>query len=123
MIMTNADMDAKILFLQQFLDRRDCIGYAAARNTRLLSTTATEYINRKEELILKYGSEEFDKNGNKTGRKMLSTNDLNFKKYAVEIDLYANIEHEVDVFKIKYSDVVGILSGSEILELDWMLED
>ena len=35
----------------------------------------------------------------------------------------ATIKHEVELMKLNYNEVIGILSGEEILKLDWMLED
>lgn len=124
MKMTNVEMDAHIAELRLFLDRRDRIGYAAARNTRILQNACMEYMNRKDELISIYGEPELDENGNPTGRKYIVIGDKAFDKYSQDIEAYASIEHDVDgIFKLKYDDVIDILSGEEILTLDWMLED
>lgn len=47
----------------------------------------------------------------------------NYDIFMDSYNLYANIEHDVEIFKIKYDKVIGVLTGSEILEIDWMLED
>ena len=33
------------------------------------------------------------------------------------------MEHVVELMTLKYGDVIGALSGEEILSIDWMLED
>ena len=33
------------------------------------------------------------------------------------------LDRDLPIIKIKYTDVIGLLSGNEILQLDWMLED
>lgn len=109
--------------LSDYLDRVDLIGYAAARNTRRLHDGCLEFINCRERLISQYGHDETDKKGHKTGRKYINTKDPNFEEFKSEIEKYANIEHDIEIMKIPYSETIGKLSGSEILNLDWMLED
>ena len=123
MKLKNIEMEQYILSLSNFLDRIDMIGYAAARNTRILENAYGEYNTYRTSLLNKYGSVELDSNNKPTGRVTLSIDDENFSKYVSEIEEFASIEHEVQLFKIPYSEVIGKLSGSEILEIDWMLED
>lgn len=118
----NGQMSQYINSLEKFLNRSDMIGYAAARNTRFLQNQLIEYENLKDSIIMNYGEPELE-NGKETGRYMLSKDSPNFMKCIEEIDKYANIEHKVKVFKIPYSEVIGKLTGSEILDIDWMLED
>lgn len=121
---TNQQMSEYISSLSSFLERRDKIGYAAARNTRILNESCIEYLNRREELIFEYGDPEIDDNGAPTGRKYLVIGSESFEKFSKELEPYAVIEHDVnDIFKLKYEDVIGVLSGEEILSIDWMLED
>lgn len=121
---TNIEMDQKITDLEPFLERTDVIGYSAARNTRMLLNQAVEYREFKDILIDKYGEPEVDENGNPTGRKFLRVGTEAFEKFKEEINQIASMEYEVDgLITLKYSDVNGILSGTEILTIDWMLED
>lgn len=123
MILTNVDIVNKIESLKPFLDRSDMIGYAAARNTRKLTDASVEYVEKQQSIMLKYGSEEFDDDGKATGRMVIGFNDPNFKKFKAELETYSILKHEITIFKIPYSEVIGKLTGSEILEIDWMLED
>lgn len=119
----NVEMERMIASLKKHLERTDLLGYAAARNTRILNNETMEYFDRREKLIVKYGVPEVDENGNETGRISLPFNSDNFKKYVEEIEEWANVEHEPDIYKIPASEVIGKLSGSDILEIDWMIDD
>lgn len=119
----NADMEQMLGALQKHLERRDIVGYAAARNTRILRDELKEYLERRDELVRKYGTADVDANGNPTGSVSLGFNDENFAKFAEEIEQYATIEHSPKLMQLKYEDAIGILSGAEILELDWMFKE
>ncbi len=119
----NAEMEAMVASLRPHLDRTDKIGYAAARNTRILTMEAAEYFERREQLIAKYGQQQFGEDGNPTGIIELKMNTPEFVDYSHEIEEFALIEHEPRLFKLKYEEAIGKLSGSELLEIDWMFED
>ncbi|MBO7452714.1 MAG: hypothetical protein J6U54_20485 [Clostridiales bacterium] len=123
MILTNFAMETKIAKLNPFLNRADIIGYAAARNTRILRDAVGAYITTRDALIVKYGQLEKDDNDRQTGRYIIPYDDPNFSTFKNELDRIGNIEHDVDIFKISYSDVMDKLTGNEILEIDWMLDD
>lgn len=123
MKLKNIEMEQYILILSKFLDRTDIIGYAAARNTRILENASSEYQQYRSNLINKYGKIELDSNDKPTGRVALSVDDENFKTYVSEIEEIASVEHEVCIFKIPYKSVINKLSGSDILDIDWMLDD
>ena len=40
-----------------------------------------------------------------------------------ELAPYNDMEHKVELMTLPYSDAIGILSGEEILSIDWMLVD
>ena len=40
-----------------------------------------------------------------------------------EIAPYNEMEHEVEIMTLPYSDAIGVLTGEEILAVDWMLVD
>lgn len=118
----NIEMDRMLGELAPFLDRTDKIGYAAARNTRILRSETAEYFARREQLIMKYGEEELDEDGSPTGQTMLRFDSPAFREYAKEIEEWANIEHAPNLFIIPAREVVGKLSGNEILSIEWMLD-
>lgn len=120
---TNQDMCNMIESLHSFglLDHRDIIGYATARNLRHLQDAAREYLEIRDELLCKYGTREIDERGNPTARFTLNINSDDGKSYLEEISKYQDIKHDVDIFRVPIEDTVGILSGREMLALDWML--
>lgn len=120
---TNAEMAAMIVSLEKHLDRTDIIGYAAARNTRILMNEAREFLERRDQLIFEYGEHELDEDGNQTGQVSLSVGSPNFKAFSDAMEGWASIEHEPKLFLVPYSEVIGKLSGSEILDIDWMFEE
>lgn len=121
MKLKNAQMDAMIQSLRPHLGRRDVIGYAAARNTRVLTDAACEYLMRKDEVVREHGIAEMDADGNPTGRFVM---DVAGNEDAMrELEEWGAIEHEADLFTLKYDEAIGKLSGQELLSIDWMFED
>ena len=121
MEMTNAEMVLRIDQLSKYLDHVDIIGYAAARNIRRLQDASLEYTKRRDEVLTKYGEVELDENGRDTGRRYVTNNSPHFQEVNDILTPIGEIKHEVDIFTIEYSLLNGVLSGSDILELDWML--
>ena len=120
---TNIQMEQMLASLQKHLDRGDMIGYAAARNTRVLEGELVEYFAKRNELAVKYGEPEKDGEGNETGRVSIQPMSDNFVLFIEELGKFAEIEHEPNLFKIDYAEAIGNLSGSELLDIDWMFED
>lgn len=120
---TNAEMDQMVATLGKYLDRSDIVGYAAARNTRILESEMTEYLQIKRDLIQKYGEPVIDEDGNETGDIWLDVKSPKFKDFLTDIHEYAEIEHEPALMLLDYEKAIGILTGSELLELDWMFVD
>lgn len=120
--LTNAKMVEMLFQLRPILAQRNKIGYVAARNYRFLSNSLVEYEAFKRELIERYGEEDMDPN---TGMpcKSIKVGSPNFKMFCEELEPYNNIEHEVELMTAKYEDAAGVLSGEEILAIEWMLED
>jgi hypothetical protein len=46
-----------------------------------------------------------------------------FRDFADELRRYAEISHDFEPFRIKYTEAIGQLSGQEMLAVDWMFED
>lgn len=117
----NIQMETMLEALKTILPHRDKIGYVAARNTRIINDTLTEYFTFKRDLINKYGDPDKDENGNETGTISVSPLASNFNEFIKEFDTIKNIEHDVELMMLPYEEVIGILNGEEILKLDWML--
>ena len=118
----NIEMEQMIAALEPFLERTDKIGYAAARNTRILRAETEEYFRRREQLIEEYGEPQVGEDGTPPGLTELRFDSPRFADYAREIEEWAYIEHSPELFTIPAEEAMGRLSGSQILRIDWMLE-
>ena len=118
----NIEMEQMIAQLEPLLGRNDLIGYAAARNTRILMDETTEYRDLRHDLVMEYGTPEKDDDGNETGRYELRFDSPSWPAYEKEIAEWAMLEHEPDVYKIPAKSAIGQLTGKEMLDLEWMLE-
>lgn len=118
MKLKNIQMEDMLVSLRPLLERTDKIGYIAARNARKFKDALVEYFQIKNNLIEKYG--EFD-SGSLT--KAIFPSSENYAKFKDEFNEIAEIEQDVNIMTLKFDDVVGILSGNDILNVDWMLVD
>ena len=112
---TNATMETMLDSLSKHLDRRDVIGYAAARNTRILQDELKEFQDFRNDLVLKHGEDDPDGGG-----KIIASDSPNFADFMEEYLPLCGIEHNPEIFTIPYEEAIGILSGTELLEIDWM---
>lgn len=112
----NAQLDTMVATLRPMLERRDKIGYIAARNTRIIMEALTEYYNFRNELVEKYGEEI-------GGQMQLALTSPNFKQFSQEFSDIQNAQQDLDLMTLEYDDVIGELSGEEILLIDWMLKE
>lgn len=117
------EIEQKKEAISVYLDRVDIIGYACARNSRTFENELEEFINFRNDLLLKYGHKEINEHGVETGNISLDQTDENYEKAIQEYKKVLLLDRNLDIIKIKYSDVIGLLSGNEILQIDWMLED
>jgi hypothetical protein len=119
----NIEIEQMIAKLKPLLPHRDRIGYIAARNTRILSDALTEYFEFKNRLIEKYGEKDKDADGNELQTVSLKFDSPNFKEFQKEFNPIADVEQDIQIMTLKYNDIIGLISGTEILELSWMFED
>ncbi len=118
----NSELKTMLNGLKAVLKHNGKVGYAAARNTRLIQDALTEYTEEERKLILKYGKKEKDENGNETGGARLSIESPEFNKFLEELEPYLEIEHEVNIMQVEAADLEK-LTGEEILEIDWMIKE
>jgi hypothetical protein len=120
---TNGEMERMIDALAPLLPRADIIGYAAARNTRALRSAATEYYEMRERLVRKHGRMRVDGDGNPTGVYEILPDTPELDAYRADIAEFQGISHEVELYRIPSTEVIGKLSGTETLAVYFMLED
>lgn len=122
MLYNNAEIEGMLQSLPEYLERKDVIGYAAARNARILQTELTEFEQKRDALIMEYGEQDTDEQGNYVGYRVNPESDT-FANFVEALNELAQIELDVDIFKIPYEEAIGKLSGIELLKIDWMFED
>ena len=120
---SNYTMEQYVEILKNFLDRKDIIGYAAARNTRQLNTANLDHARIKLDLLNEYGTPKKDEYGNNTNELVLTSDDDNFELVKKRLDISGNTKHDVVIYTITYEDVINELTGNEILLIDWMIEE
>ncbi len=123
MKLTNFKIEELVKELSTFLQRSDIIGYAVAKNIRTLLNASEAYSTTKDVLVQQYGEPVLDENGEETGKYRITAENPNFDKLVTDLNKIGNIEQEVDIFMISSEEVIGKLSGTEILKIDFMLED
>lgn len=119
----NSELALMLRQLTPILSQRNRLGYVAARNFRILSDALTEHHQFEMELIEKYGEPDKAEDGTELPTVSIKIGSPNFKKFCDEMVPYNNIEQEVEIMTAKFEDTDGVLSGEEIIGIDWMLED
>lgn len=117
---SNFEMDGMRSSLQPLLEMRNVCGYAAARNYRILSDELTEYDQRKREIMLEIGEREVV-DGKETGRLYVPNERVG--EYLERMKSYGEVRHSPQLMRVKWDDVVGVLSGNEMLTVQWMFEE
>ena len=120
---SNAQMEAMSSSIEKHLERTDAIGYAAARNVRVLADELTEFREKRDALIAEYGEQEVDDDGNPTGMVSVKPDSERFDEFAEKLGELASMEHEPRIFKLPIASAEGKLSGFELLESWWMFEE
>lgn len=84
---------------------------------RNLSNSLTEYIERKNSLIIKYGTEI-------NGEISLNKSDENYKLFLEEIKEFSDIEHDIDIMKVAPDDIYNsTLSADVISNIMFMIDE
>lgn len=93
------------------------LGYAVARNIRLLSTELTEYNDRRNELIRKYGVEN-------DGVISVENGSEGFYKLMEEMKEYEDIEINIELMKVSEDTLSNsnISADKMLVLMDYMVE-
>lgn len=113
MLLTNGKMLESLGILAN-IEEPGKLGYACARNRRILLTECKEFMDKRDELLRKYGKDK----GN--GQYELPAE--NAAAFVGELKEYSDLEFDVDVMTIP-EDVFcgGKLTAKEMFILDWMV--
>lgn len=123
MLMNNYQMAGALAELESLLERSDAVGFAAARNTKIFTEALSDYNRIREELIGKYGTHDKDDDGNELPTISIYPGYENFDQFMKEMNEIGIIEQDVPAVTLKYEKALGVLTGKQLLALDWMFSD
>ncbi len=104
--------------LDDMLPKTDVIGFAAAKNARVLDAELSTFNKKRDELIRELGEEDEENSGSYS----IQPNTEAYSEFAKRLMEYAEVECEVSICTIAASKAEGKLSGSEMLKVEWMLD-
>lgn len=119
---TNARLAVMRQSIAPMLDRTDIIGFVAARNARAIDSELREFYEKRDELIRELGTEEVGEDGEPTGSTRIDRGTPEFAEFARRIEEYAEVECEANICTVPVAKAEGLLSGSEMLEVEWMFD-
>lgn len=119
LIIKNEIADSYLWILQKIAQKcTGRLGYAVARNMRVLSESLKEYTERKNELIEKYG------NKNENGNYVVINGTDGYRKYLEEIKEYDGIEHDVDIMQVEPEEIYkSSLTADIISNIMFMIKE
>lgn len=121
-VYTNFQMENMVASLQSLLNRIDVVGYVAARNFRSLQRELEDYFAFKNKLITELGSEELDESGNPTGNVSIKVGSKEFDVFIEKMQPIGKSRCYPTLFKLEAEECIDLLSGSQMLEYDWMID-
>ncbi|MCC8039174.1 MAG: hypothetical protein LIP02_13730 [Bacteroidales bacterium] len=112
--MTNAEMDSAVQAMSN-LHETGKLGYAIARNLRILKTECTEYLQLKAELFEELG----DRDGNQ-----YSIPPDKIPEYIERLGDIPSIDHEVNLYTITEEEFLsGTLTSDQMEALLFMVQE
>lgn len=114
MKMTNAQMFDSIQVLNQ-AEEKGVLGFAIARNRRILAEELREYAQKRDELLKEYGTDEGD------GRFTIKADKV--PAFSEALRPYAEMTADVAVTQVDAETFCGgNLTSSQMFVLEWMVK-
>lgn len=118
---SNKQLEAMAQSLGPVLKSRSLVGYKAAVNMRAIMNALADYTVYKDSLIREYGAEIKDDDGN-VKDFAVTPSCKGFQDFLRKLSEVSEVEHDVRIMTAIPDDVIGVLSGEEIMAIDWMME-
>ena len=113
---TNAELCEMLMSTEGLMEKaRGTFAYALARNVRRLTDAAQEFMTARDSLLREYGREEED------GTVKLKINTDAFFEFAKRIEPLTGISYDVEITKITQDEIPDDITGTEILNVIWMV--
>lgn len=119
MKLTNKQMDEYIYGLEGLMEKtQGRLGYAIAKNHRMILNELKEYQGLKDSAIMRFGTK------NEQGRASIQVGTDAYEKYLEEMKQYDDIESDVNIVMVKADDVYSSnLSAKEVSGILFMIEE
>ena len=115
MKLTNEQM-LESLYILSRAEETGKLGFACARNRRKLTDEVKEYVEKRDEILAKYGDP--------TGENQFLISAENRDAFEKELGEYSGIECDVAVMTVDADTFCnGHFNSQEMFTLDWMVED
>lgn len=88
---------------------------------RAIMNALADYTAYKDSLIREYGAEIKDDDGNVKDFAVTPSCE-GFQDFLRKLSEVSEVEHDVRIMTAIPDDVIGVLSGEEIMAIDWMME-
>ncbi|MCL2837738.1 MAG: hypothetical protein FWE04_01540 [Oscillospiraceae bacterium] len=115
---TNLQFEMMIAAMRPILPHRDKVGYICARNVRIITNALEDYFKFRDALINELGETD-----NESNVKFINPDSPNWEKFEEQMRPISEVEQEIPIITMLYSEVIGLLNGEEILNLEFMLTD
>lgn len=115
MVLTNKEMfDSLAIFAKA--KEKGMLGYAIAKNKRIILAEIREYVEKRDELLKKYGED--------IGEGRFQLLQKNAEKFFKEIQPYNELSIEIPVMQVS-SEIFcsGNLDSSEMFIIEWMVRE
>lgn len=119
---TNEKLAIMYETLAEPMKQRNIVGYKCAVNARLIRDCIAEFYAYRDDLLRKYGTAVRDDNG-RVSDLQITPESANFDEFVSQYKQIADVEHDLDFKKLSAEEVIDVLSGEEILAIDWMIEN
>lgn len=119
MILTNKQMDEYIIGLDGLMNKtQGKLGYAIAKNYRMIANELKEYVGLKDAAIAQFGERDEE------GRIVIHLGTEAHKKYLEEMKQYDDIESDVSIVMVSPEDVYSSnLNAKEVSGILFMIKE
>ena len=105
--------------LRPLLSLTGMVGYTAARNMRLIIDSIGEYVQAKEGLLRKYGTDSGDGSGSYT----IKIGDEHFDEFMGEFAEIASVRHEISFHTLPAERLSDLATGQQLLDCWFMVDE
>ena len=115
MVLTNKEMfDSLAIFAKA--KEKGMLGYAIAKNKRIILAELGEYVEKRDELLKKYGED--------IGEGRFQLSQKNVQKFFDELQPYNELSVDIPVMQVSQEVFCnGTLDSSEMFIIEWMVRE